>query len=1136
MHHPQKRLAVVLNLVLVAICSPASHLGKSVNGRTPALGNEAASSRVGSVETGPSLQSAGDALTGLSLSFEENRGQTDSRARFVTRSGGRSVFFCKDDVVFGFRSPRAARPLAPNTEPLLESARPNGVEAEAISPESARVSLKLRGANRQPRIEGLGPITKKTHYFTGNDPKKWLTNVPQYERVVYRNVYPGVELVFYGSGRDLEYDFILKPGARPDSIRMLFNGVERIRLDASGDLILTTSAGELCQRRPQTYQGSGKSRTEIPSRYVLLASKEVGIAVGSYDRRRTLVIDPVLLYSTFLGGSQFDTINGVAADSSGNAWVTGSTQSFDFPTTGGPLARGGDAFVARLNATGTALLFSAYLAGSSQDDASKIAIDPQGNAYIVGTTFSPNFPTMGAIQPLRGPSDAFITKLSPSGALIYSTFLGGTVTEAGNGIAVTASGIAVVTGSTQSSNFPLVNPAQPVFGGGPASDAFVARLAANGGSLLYSTYLGGNAGDFGNSIAIDAAGNLYIAGQTNSLNFPAVNAFHPEFKGSSIYKSMDASVNWLETRNGLPPSAQVNSIVFDPSNAATVFAGTTRGVFKSLDGGENWTASSTNLTNAIAIDPQKPTTIYAGGIPGMLKSIDGGSTWAILPALPATVNAIVIDPLQPSRVFAGTSSGLWLSINGGATWDRLASLVISSSVRRLAIDPNTPSTMFASLSSGIIRSTDSGGSWSELATPSGLQSFGAIVTAATSPTTVCAAGPAFYGAITSTDGGDTWTQSTVGWNGLTATSLAFDPQTPTTVYAGGFGGVRKSVDSGQTWDTMNAGLVNLSVLAVAVDPSTASSVVAGCQASSDGFVAKIAPGGPTFFYSTYLGGSGSDRTTGIAVDAANNAYVTGFTSSPDYPTLNPIPIPATTPGHAFVTKFNPGGNTLGYSTLIGGSVGEIGFAIAVDGSGSVVLSGVTTSPDFPVVGAISSYSGGQDAFVTRLSPLGSAIAFSRYLGGAPGPTAIGSDAATSVALDNTGSIYVVGNTTSRDFPITPGAFRTTMSDFSDGFAVKIVEFDTCIQNDSGRPVLLLNSSTGAYQFTNCAGANMSGTGAITRRGCQLSFQDVRDDRRIVAQIDGCFKRATATIQLLSQGLFFNIMDRNTANNSCGCAP
>ncbi len=389
---------------------------------------------------------------------------------------------------------------------------------------NATLRMKLAASNPAPVMRGLAELPGKSNYFIGNDPSKWRTNVPTYARVEYRDVYPGVNLVYYGNQRNLEYDLVVAPGADPGKIHLAFEGAAGLELN--GDLVLRMNDGELRLRRPVIYQEKGGRRQEIRGGYVLEGEQQVGFQIAKYDHGRPLYIDPVLSYATYLGGSGDDLGYGIAVDSAGNSYIVGSTTSTNFPTASAfqsSNAGGQDVFVTKLNPTGTSALYSTYIGGGGNDYGYGIAVDTGGNAYLIGQTASTNFPTLGALQSTNGGgADAFVLKLGPTGSsLVYSTYLGGNGSEEGRGIAVDPSGNAYVTGQTSSSNFPTASAFQPAFGGG-TSDAFVAKINPAGSAFIYSTYLGGIGTEVGYGVAVDASANAIVTGLTSSASFPTV--------------------------------------------------------------------------------------------------------------------------------------------------------------------------------------------------------------------------------------------------------------------------------------------------------------------------------------------------------------------------------------------------------------------------------------------------------------------------------------------------------------------------------------------------------------------------------------------------------------------------------------
>jgi hypothetical protein len=477
----------------------------------------------------------------LPLQFEANQGQTNSKVKFLSRGSNYTLFLTAAETVLALSKPANGSVKNPAH---LPAKFPEKSLPRLIRKRTDALRMKLEGANADPEVMGQDELPGKSNYFIGNDASKWRTNISTYRKVRYRNVYEGVDLVYHGDKNQLEYDFVVAPNADPTKIRLSFKGALKLELDAEGNLSIRTRGGSISQRRPTIYQEVNDTKHSIVGGYQLLGRNDVSFGLGDYDRSQPLVIDPVLVYSTYLGGGADENAAGIAVDANGNAYVSGSTNSVDFPATatfspttsfGGVLQ---DAFVAKLNADGSALVYAAYLGGSAEDDGARIAVDSAGNAYVTGSTKSVDFPTTpGAYQRVlnKGSTanffDAFVTKLNATGsALIYSTYLGGLFDESGAGIALDSSGQAYVTGATISFNFPVTS---GVVQGALDDnvDAFVTKLTADGSSLVYSTFLGGGHGDAGTAIAVDSAGNAYVTGGTTSTDFPTVNAFQPIFGG-----------------------------------------------------------------------------------------------------------------------------------------------------------------------------------------------------------------------------------------------------------------------------------------------------------------------------------------------------------------------------------------------------------------------------------------------------------------------------------------------------------------------------------------------------------------------------------------------------------------------------
>jgi len=512
----------------------------------------------------------------LSLQFEANRGQTHKDVHFLSRGAGYSLYLTSGEAVLVLSKPAA---------------------------DAKRVALRMSlvGAARKPQVRGLDELPGRANYFIGKDPAKWRTNVPTYARVHYREVYPGVDLVYYGNQRQLEYDFIVAPGADPKKIVLSFKGADKLEISAAGDLVLHGVGGDVRQHKPIIYQEIDGVRREIEGGYVRKGANRVGFQVAAYDMSRPLIIDPVVLsYSTYLGGASDDFGNAIAVDPNGAAYVTGSTTSINFPTAGAVQTSSGggsDAFVTKLNPAGSALVYSAYLGGSDADLSSAIAVDAEGAAYVTGTTYSTNFPTTAdAAQPaVAGTPDAFVTKLDPTGSLlVYSTYLGGTSGDFAAGIALDTTGNTYVTGQTQSSNFPTTAGAFQLSLGGCSNsypflcDAFVAKLNPTGSALVYSSYLGGSSDDYGYGIAVDRDGNAYVTGYTTSTNFPTTaSAFQPTFTGPStvFVAKVDAAGSSLVYSTYLGGGSEVGrGIAVDTAGNAYVTGYTTSANFPTTGG------------------------------------------------------------------------------------------------------------------------------------------------------------------------------------------------------------------------------------------------------------------------------------------------------------------------------------------------------------------------------------------------------------------------------------------------------------------------------------------------------------------------------------------------------------------------
>jgi len=611
--------------------------------------------------------------------------------------------------------------------------------------------MTLLGANAAAHAEALDPLPGKRNYLIGADPAKWRTDVPTYARVRYDEIYPGISVVYYGHLDQLEYDFRIAAGADPGVIKFRFNPELQPRVATNGDLVLRFGGGELREPAPDVYQEISGERRPVAGRYVFSDKREVSFAVGDHDTTQPLVIDPSLVYSTYLGGAGDDPGSSIALDSSNNIYVAGTTNSANFPTQGAafPNKAGlSDIFVTKIAANGGSIIYSTYIGGGGQDRGDGIAVDSSDSAYIVGRadSSSTNFPTTpGVIGPTYrgGDFDGVAFKLNSQGnGLVYSTFIGAEDNDSTEGVAVDSSGSAFLTGGTKSQGFPITGSGFQTTRSGD-TDGYLMRLNATGTALMYSTYIGGSGTDRGSGVAIDSYGNAYVAGYTSAPDFPTEDAFQNSFGGS-----FDAFVSKIDTNANGPGSL----------------------LFCSYFGG---------------IGDDK-----AYGV-----AIDSGGNNIYVTGQTSSNNLPVLNPAQPA-----------------------------------------------------------------------------------------------------------------------------------------FGG------------------------------------------SFDAFVAKISSAG-TKIYATYLGGTGDDRGTGIAVNSVGAAYVTGFTSSTNFPTVTPLQIANGGGFDAFVAKLNPAGSAFLYSTYLGGSANESNTTtgtstnpIALDASSDVYITGFTSSTNFPTATPLQpANAGSQDAFIVKIT-------------------------------------------------------------------------------------------------------------------------------------------------------------------------
>ena len=1008
-----------------------------------------------------------------SLVFEANHGQADVPVEFVARGLRYTVYLTASEAVLAVGAGDAAE-------------GPGSRVAVRIALDGSGTGTRPAGIDRQPGF---------ANYFVGSDPSRWRTRVPTYSRVRQPEVYPGVDVVYYGTPDGLEYDFVVAPGADPHRIALSIDasGVGRgtggreaaatLALDDRGDLLIQTAGGVLRQRRPFAYQDIAGTRGAVAASYVLRRDGRVGFALGAYDPAHTLTIDPVLVFSTYLGGpgdattAGADQGEGVAVDAAGPSWLVGSTDSLafpvvapaqpmsgggrdvfvarftadgsalvyatylggggndlgraiavdgalsayltgetlstDFPATGSPYqaASGGgrDAFIAQLDAAG-ALTYASYLGGSDDDRAEAIGVDELGHAFLAGVTFSADFPApAGYDTTYNGSGDAFVTRfdfaVTPP-ALGYSTFLGGTRSEssfARSGIAVGALGHATVVGRTNSPDFPATAGAYSTvcancLAGEFMTEIFVAKLDPSGSVLQYSTFFGGIGRDDPGGAALDAAGNVYFTGITSSPHFPTTaGTVQPGYRGGP-WRSVDAAATWTAHNANLPDSS-VSAFAWLPGTAPALFAATGSGLFRSLDAGSSWLDVNSDFApntrfgvRDLAVDPAVPDTVYAAINTGSVaKSVDRGVTWTWV-GNPATsgllvnwVEALAIGPAagpDPQLIYAGgrgLNAGVYVSLDGGANWKRRISGLGATGnpfVQDIAVSAAAPVVAYCTVDGeGVFKSVDAGENWAAVNTGLGSLQVSTLEADPLDPDVIYA-GTRDAGVFRTTTGGTAWVAVNTGLTSLGVLDLAIDPASPDTVYAGTLDGAFKSVDGGASWTAASTGLTNRRIGAVFVNPASSLVVHAGSADGNRTFAVKLSPAGDgpaDLVYSTFLGGTLSERGWSIAVDAGGRAWVAGETSSADLPLVNAIDAtcdgaPAGFCGEAFVAQLDPTASSYLFSSYLGGGGVDAARAIAVSGD-SAWLAGSTSSTNFPVANAYqAAREGSEDAFLARVGP------------------------------------------------------------------------------------------------------------------------------------------------------------------------
>jgi len=948
----------------------------------------------------------------LPLSFEENHGQTDARVKFLSHGSYYEILLAPSEVFLNLRSAGKAR-------------RESTVQMSFPGAKSAPVMV---GGERQGAISS---------YFIGNDPAKWVTGAPNFARVRYGELYPGVDAAFYGNQGQLEYDLVVAPGANPRAIRLQFDGVDGMHLDRAGDLVLSAANGEIRQHKPIVYQEGAGGRQTVEGRYVIQAHNRVAFEIARYNKRKRLVIDPVLSFGTYLGSPGEEVFNvsaaastatypAVAADLQGNVYVTGYNGGSAANFTGhpgSPLAGGGsDVFVVKMNPSGTALLYSVVFGGELTDIASGIAVDTVGNAYITGSTDSAHFPvTAGAPQSsLNGGTNAFVTEVNATGtALVYSTYLGGSGYFSGGAIAVDHSGNAYVTGTAAQSGptpFPLVSPissaqsssgflteiraggttgfaystyltagigygiavdssgyayvtgstgtqvapspaqgyvlklnaggtgvtwgpvllgnsgamlqtigfgialdaqndvyvagmtndpsfpqilsaAQTTYGGG-LTDGFALKLNSSG-SLVYGTYIGGLGSSLlperGSGIGVDAAGNAYVSGTTQCIGFPTPSPISGARIGAPAVLMKGtvsgSSSNWSST-NLAGSFDQVNALAFDPSGnlyaGASALKASGGGVYKLPSGGSTWSSANSGITSttidSIAVDPNAASTVYSAGSGHLYQTTNGGTSWTPLAQTVGASAVVAVAKTSPSTVYVGSSTGLIYSTNAGSSWNNPATAPGAGAVNALVVDPNSAVTAYAGTPTGVYKTVDGGAHWTAVNTglPSGASGVVTSLAINGLTSTIYAATPS--GLFYTTSAGGSWTIL----GGVPSTPLLVAVDAGNNVYVAFVGAGMATGTSGGTstsnWSPLTYnGLTQNQIVALAVPPVGSGTAYAGIVAATTAFLTEISPNGQSFSSSTCIGGSDNNLGQSIAVTPSGAVYVSGATTATNFP-------------------------------------------------------------------------------------------------------------------------------------------------------------------------------------------------------------------------------------------------------------
>lgn len=981
------------------------------------------------------------------VTFEPNVGQAPASTAFVARGQRFVARFVPGGLDI-------ALPRPPSNLVKTGARRPAGKRPEAAA---EVLSMRFEGSSEAVRFEGRTRLEGVANYLGGSDESKWLRNIPTYRSVRVVGLYPGIDAEFYERSGNLEYDLIVAPGADTSAVRVQFAGVKATTVDTAGNVVLRLNGAEVRHTRAVCHQvGEDGSRISVAAQSRENADGTFGFELGEFDRSKALTIDPVLEFSTFLGGGAgFDNGTAIAVDSSGSIYVAGNTSSTDFPVTSGAFdtsTDGYEMFVVKLNSAATEISYATYLGGTGSETTIGLDVDSSGSVVMVGYTDSNDFPiTLGAFDSSLGVQDGFATRLNASGTgLVYSTYLGGSDSDVANAVAVDASGAATIVGSTSSADFPTTPGAFDT--DIDFNDAFVLRLAGDGTTLDFSTSLGGGGSEAASSVAIDSTGASYVTGYTGSGDFPTTSgvftenhagngdAFLTKVSGDGtalIYSTFfggagpDSGVDLKRlSSNEVVIAGQTGSTdlpttvgAFDEEYSGggndlfiarfNVDAdGLVFSTFLGVAGNEEFGGLGVDSSGACVVtgrssSPDFPTTI--GAFDTTFDSNAGQEAFVtkLEPDGSALAFSTFVSGAFPSDVTAdGDGSVLVVGYSNSETFPHGSRLPFeprdfyNAFLLRLTADGST--LVFSRLIGG-----DSGGGDTDTAVAHAVDPSGNIyllgIGAPTFPTT-----PGSY----DPDGGGTFVAK-------------LDSAGAALVY-----GTFIPHSTGACIEVDPSGAAYIGGLASEGFPTTAGAFDTSFEGGGDGFVAKLAADGSSLIYSTLIGGSGGDSVYDLALDGAGRVTPVGATDSVDFP-VTPGSFDTTyndqgsSYSDGFISRLNPSGSAIVWASYLGGAMGsDHASSVELDSFGRPTVLGQTLSVDFPVAGSVfdPTYNGDVtydyirgDMFVTRFAVDGSSLEFSTFLGGS------GSDEASDLAVDTVGNSYIVGTTFSVDYPITAGA-------------------------------------------------------------------------------------------------------------------